>query len=81
MYLHHLELGKAEIAPKAHLKPNFRCSTNMSYKLLSAIAFPAEAIHVACLSDKTCLKHILLTYKGFRQAKGTGCNWCQRGAK
>lgn len=42
---------------------------------------PAEAICSACLSDKTCLKHILLTYKGFRRAKGTGCNWCQRGAK
>lgn len=54
----------------------------MSYKLLSAVAFPsAEAIRSACLSDRTCLKHKLLTYKGFRQAKGTGCNWCQRGAK
>lgn len=44
--------------------------------------FPLQRLSgSACLSDKTYLKHILLTYKGLRRAEGTGCNWCQRGAK
>lgn len=73
-----LEVEKSEIV-------ELTLSFNLTLVLDAAqtcVAFPsAEAICSTCLSDRTCLNHKLLTYKGFRQAKGMGCNWCQRGAK